>query len=205
MLSYLIHSSETLVIQKIPRTQFCGSFENHTVPNVPHQPHQWHRLQHQKMHPTILLFHITQGPLLHKARACWTLAARDAVQPLLQVRRDITNVVLLPLPKSGIFGLEIWGGSEKNQKLKACQKLLLERQWCSLWSVPRSPGKAGRATQWRHDQLLCSKPALVGAPGWCTDNTSKIKAMAMQIHQLEHPLPLHSTTFSCFHNLPAKP
>lgn len=29
--------------------------------------------------------------------------------------------------------------------------------------------------------------------------------MAMQAHQLEHPLPLHRTIFFCFHNLPAKP
>lgn len=69
----------------------------------------------------------------------------------------------------------------------------------------RSPGKAGRAAQGRRDQLLCSKPALVVAPGGCTDRTSKTQPMAMQVHQLEHALPLHSTTSSCFPNLPAKP
>lgn len=168
-------------------------------------PHQWQLFQQQKTYPTVLLFHVTQGPLLHKARACWALTACDAVQPTLQVRGDITNIVLLPLPKPGTFGLEMWRKNGRNQKQKACQKLPRGRQWCSPRCVPWAPWKAGRAAQCRHDQPLCSKPALVGAPGWHGDSTGKPQPMATWAHQLEHPLPLHIMALACSHVLPATP
>lgn len=69
--------------------------------------YQWELFQNQEnTYPTVLLFHVAQGPLFHKAGACGALAARDAVQSLLQVCGDVPNVVLLTLPKPGTFSLE---------------------------------------------------------------------------------------------------
>lgn len=85
----------------------------------------------EKTYPTILLFHVTQGSLFHKPRTCGALAARDAVQPLLQVCGNVPSVVLLTLPKPGTFHLK---RTEKVGEIRNrnCRKLLQERQQSSL-------------------------------------------------------------------------
>lgn len=76
----VIHSSATSVIQEVLCTQFEEDLEITLFPISPISFHQWQLLQNQeKTYPTILLFHVAEGPLFHKPRTCWALAACDAV------------------------------------------------------------------------------------------------------------------------------